>query len=273
MADAPLAGLTIVITRPPEQAAPTVHALRAAGAAVLEYPVLDIVAIAATPPRLGKGAYAAIFVSANAVQHGTALVRDIARHSPALIVFAIGNATAAALREAGFENVVSPQQSSDSEGLLALLQLQTEQVKGQHVVLVRGKSAGGGRKLIEETLSARGAGVHAVECYERRVATPSSEQGAALLAALQSPRKPAVMALSVETLDNLLDTLTGVDRAAGDLLRSATLLVPHARVAAAARERGFANVVEVPLSTEPLIAALTTLKHHIGKSSVASPSG
>jgi len=269
MADAPLAGLTIALTRPPEQAVSTVRALRAVGATVLEYPVLDIVAIAAAPPKLPAPAYAAIFVSANAVQHGAALVRDIARTSPGLLVFAIGNATATALRDAGFENVVSPQQSSDSEGLLALSQLQSGQVKGQHIVLVRGGSTGGGRKLIEETLAGRGAGTHAIECYERRVAAPSPEQRAALLAALQAPRKPAVMALSVETLENLLDTMTGIDSGAGNLLRSAVLLVPHARIAAAARERGFANVVEVPLSTEALIAALITLKPQL----VVVPSG
>jgi uroporphyrinogen-III synthase len=123
--------------------------------------------------------------------------------------------------------------------------------------------------LIEETLSDRGAGIHAIECYERRVAAPSPEQRAALLAALQAQRKPAVMALSVETLENLLAALADVDPRAGTWLRSAVLLVPHPRVAAAARERGFANVVEVPLSTEALIAALITLKPHL----VAVPSG
>lgn len=260
MAEAPLAGLTIAITRPSGQAAPVVRALREAGAAVLEFPVLDIVPVAAAAPVLPVGACAAIFVSANAVQHGAALVRDIVGASPALAVLAVGKATEAALHDAGFEDVVSPQQSNDSEGLLALRQLQSGQVKGQHIVLVRGKSAGGGRRLIEETLSARGAAVHAIECYERRVATPSPEQGAALLAALRSTRKPAVMAMSVETLANLQETLAGIDNGAGNLLSSAVLLVPHARVASAARDRGFANVIEVPLSTEALLAALKILK-------------
>lgn len=260
MADAPLSGLTIVITRPSGQAAPTVAALRAAGAAVLEFPVLDIAPVDAKAPQLPAPAYAAIFVSANAVQHGAELLRDLKPDSPSLVAFAVGNATAAALREAGFENVVSPQQNSDSEGLLALPQLQSERVRGQHIVLVRGKSAGGGRKLLEDTLSARGAAMHVIECYARRMATPTSAQRAGLLAALRASGKLAVMVLSVETLDNLLEVMNDADPDGAGRLKSVTMLVPHARVAAAAQRRGFRNVVEVPLSTDALIAALSGLE-------------
>ena len=182
------------------------------------------------------------------------LLRQRARRLPQYF-FAIGQATADALRAAGFEHVVSPQQSIDSEGLIALQELQSDKVQGQHVVLVRGTSRDGGRKIIEEALRARGATVTPIECYTRRAATPSIEQHAALIAALTSPRKPAIMVLSVETLDHLQDALP--DQLS--LVKSAWLLVPHARVAAIAHARGFANVAEVPLSSGAMVAALEEL--------------
>ena len=252
---AKLSGLNIVVTRPAQQAAATVNALRAAGANVLEFPVLDIVPLQAPMTSLPGPLYAAIFVSANAVQFGAALVREFAHPLPQL-VFAIGLATAEALRVAGFEHVVSPQQSIDSEGLIALQELQSDKVQGQHVVLVRGTSRDGGRKIIEEALRARGATVTPLECYARRAATPSIEQHAALIAALTSKRKPAIMVLSVGTLDYLQDALPHHL----PLVKSAWLLVPHARVAAIAHARGFTNVAEVPLSSGPLVAALEELK-------------
>ena len=49
------------------------------------------------------------------------------------------------------------------------------------------------------------------------------------------------------------------------------LLVPHPRVAAAARERGFVQVFEVPFAPARLINALVMLKPHL-LSATAHPS-
>ncbi|MBL0124360.1 MAG: hypothetical protein IPP88_17085 [Betaproteobacteria bacterium] len=70
----------------------------------------------------------------------------------------------------------------------------------------------------------------------------------------------AVMALSVETLDSLLKSFTGHETA----LKSSWLLVPHGRVAAAAKSRGFARVAEAPMSAETgSFLALVKLKPRI----------
>ena len=262
MPDAPLAGLTVAVTRPVRQAKTTVDALRAAGASVIEFPVLDIEPLAAPSLPESRQFHAAIFVSANAVEHGAAAVRDAVATSPSLHVCAIGRATAQALHDAGFKNVVSPQQTIDSEGLLAMPALQRAAVTGQHVLLMRGQSASGGRKLIEETLIARGAAVHLVECYALRAAQPSVEQRRELREALQTKQGLVVMALSVESLDNLLAAFAD-DAEAAELLRSAWLLVPHRRVAVAAKDRGFGQLHEVPMSTPALVAALIALKPRI----------
>lgn len=254
----PLAGLTVVVTRPRQQGESTALALRAAGAAVIELPALEIVPLAcAIDGAVLARAHAAIFVSANAVEHGVPCLRESGGLAGKTLIAAIGRATTLALHEAGFADVVSPQQSIDSEGLLAMPQLQPSQVRGQHVILVRGKSAGGGRKLLEESLAARGAEVVVVACYERRERAPPAGQMAELIKSM----KPdfAVMALSVETLDSLMKLFSGHEA----LLRSAWLLVPHARVAAAARARKFTRVAELDMSAETLVPALIQLKPRI----------
>ena len=136
-------------------------------------------------------------------------------------------------------------------------QLQQARVKGQHIVLVRGASVGGGRKLIEETLIARGTTVIVMECYERRELPAGPGQIEFFFNEMKS--NFAVMVLSVETLDSLMNSFAGHEA----LLKSAGLLVPHARVAAAAKTRGFVNVHEVPMSAEALVPALHALKSRL----------
>ena len=255
--DLPLSGLTLVVTRPRQQGERTAQALRDAGATVVEMPMLEILP---RPCRVDRAmlnnAYAAIFVSANAVEHGVPRLNDNGGLPVGTLIAAIGHATSRALNDAGFADVVSPQQSIDSEGLLAVPQLQQAQIKGQHVVLVRGASAGGGRKLIEETLMARGATVIVMECYERRE-LPAGPGQIDFFNGMKS--NFAVMVLSIETLDSLMNSFASHET----LLKSASLLVPHARVAAAAKERGFANVYEIPMSAEALIPALHALKSRL----------
>jgi uroporphyrinogen-III synthase len=251
----PLSGLTIVVTRPRQQGESTAKVLRSAGASVFELPVLEITPLTCTIDADAlANTYAAIFVSANAVEHGVPRLREHGGLPNGALIASIGHATTRALNEAGYADVVSPQQSIDSEGLLAMPQLQPAQVKGQHVILVRGKSVGGGRKLLEDTLTTRGATVVPVECYERRDLTPAPGQVKSLLTLMKTPF--AMMALSVETLDSLLKSFAGHE----SLLKASWLLVPHARVAAAAHARGFTRVTEIGMSAETLIPALMQLK-------------
>ncbi len=256
MSDAlPLAGLTLLVTRPRSQGQSTAVALRAAGAVVIEMPVLEIAPVAcALDAGVFAAAYAVIFVSANAVEHGVPCLRAHGGLSSRILVAAIGQATTRALNEAGFANVVSPQQSIDSEGLLAMPQLQPARVRGQHVILVRGKSADGGRKLLEESLVARGASVALAICYERRKLVPSRKQVESLFELMKN--NFAAVVLSVETLDSLLESFAGHE----PLLKSAWLLVPHARVAAAATARGFSRIAEIGMSAEAMVPALIQLK-------------
>ena len=255
----PLHGLTIVVTRPRAQAARTAIALRHAGAEVIEFPVLDIAPIEASLPSPALAEAAGIvFVSANAVEFGLPVIARAGKIGAATKLFAIGRATAQALVDAGYSDVVSPQQSIDSEGLLAMPQLQA--VAGRHIIIVKGTSERGGRTLLEETLAERGARVTVLTCYRRAPMVAESAAQLILKNSLASGRPHACFALSAETLESLVTNFSNMNISPqAEIL----LLVPNARVAAIARAHGFARTAEVPLAESILIAALLDLKPRI----------
>ena len=262
MADAPLVstlpllGLTLVVTRPTVQAKRTAIALREGGATVVEFPVLDISPIEAflTANDLAT-ANAFVFISANAVEYGVPTVRRTGAFPAKAEIFAIGRATTTALNDAGFPVVVSPQQSIDSEGLLALPQLRT--VMGRHIILVKGQSELGGRRLLEQTLIARGAQVTTLECYRRAPIMPDVTMRDALRELLAVGHVHACFAMSVETLESLMNVFATMGFSPQSKV---TMLVPHARVAKAAYACGFDRIEEVPMADSALVARLAALK-------------
>ena len=252
----PLRGLTLVVTRPRVQAARTAAALREAGADVIEFPALAIAPINASI-SLAELAQASgiIFVSANAVAYGLPVLQRDGKIAPNKQIFAIGRATATALTDAGFKDVVSPQQSIDSEGLLAMPQLR--HVDGRHIILVKGRSDAGGRTLLEQTLTARSARVTVLECYRRAPFEPDLAARESFLNSFEKGRINACFALSVETLDSLINIFSNMKIPAQSKMM---LLVPHPRVADAARTRGFAMIAEVPMADSAMVAAVSQLK-------------
>ena len=252
-----LDGLGVLVTRPETQAAPLAHALEAAGARVYRLPTLEIRARAdRAAVRAAVGPvdryHWVIFVSANAVRHGVALLEARAT----VPVAAIGPATATALRLAGHAVRLSGEGSFDSEHLLAAPELAS--VAGQRILVVRGV---GGRDLIIEQLRARGAEVVCAEVYERACAVPVPGALAAVESAWSAGQIAVATATSVEVLRCLVELLTPRGRA---LLRETALLVGGARVAATAREMGLTGPVIVASSPESgvLVDALRRWGRH-----------
>ena len=246
----------IVITRPRPAAEALAAALARQGAKPFVFPALAIEdlppsdALESTLAALPDAALA-IFVSAHAVQMGLAAA---ARHGawPARTqVAAVGEATAAALRNSGFERVISPHERHDSDALAALPELQAGRVSGQNVVIFRGE---GGRERLKEVLAERGARVSYAECYRRM--RPQADPSA-LLAAWARGEVQAVSALSGETLENFV-ALVGEEGA--DHLASAVLVVPHEAVAANREARRFARVIVAPAGAEGIVSALSRLQ-------------
>ena len=145
-----LDGRGILITRPARQAAGLARQVAAIGGTPVIFPAIvilppeDRAALERAQRDLACYDFA-VFVSANAVEYG---VGDPAAWPPRLIALAPGPGTAAALAAVGVHNVRQPTTTMDSEGLLALPEL--ESVSGKRVVIFRG---GGGRELLAKRSS------------------------------------------------------------------------------------------------------------------------
>ena len=155
MSEPRLEGLGVVVTRPRSAGEPLAAALAREGARTWLFPALAIEDVEPTVElqALLSGIARfdmAIFVSANAAEKGLAMASRFAPWPGSIRVAAIGEATAQALRNWGLANVISPPDRHDSEGLLALAQLQD--VRGRNIIVFRGE---GGRERLKEV--ARGA--------------------------------------------------------------------------------------------------------------------
>ena len=246
---AALAGRGIVVTRPAQQAGPLADRIRAGGGVPILFPVLEIVATDHLQPLVDVAKRLeeyrlAVFISPNAVVHA---MKHLARRDwPAsLRVAAIGKGSVRELEYAGLTGVIAPDSQFDSEHLLELPELQA--VAGQRVVIFRGD---GGRELLGDTLTARGARVDYVECYRRvrpqAAATP-------LLAAWQAKSLHAVTITSSEGMRNLNEMVGESGRA---YLRGTPLFAPHPRIAAVARELGCSVVIDTAPGDDGLMTAL-----------------
>ncbi|HET9462421.1 MAG TPA: uroporphyrinogen-III synthase, partial [Thiobacillus sp.] len=234
----PLAGRTVLVTRPAHQAVALAQAVRAAGGTAFEFPALEVEAapldeLSVPLARLAE-ADIAVFISPNAAQFGMAAIHASDALPGAIRVFAVGPGTARALQAQGVSGAITPD-GQDSEALLALPQLQD--VAGKRVVIVRGV---GGRARLAETLRKRGAQVDLMECYRRL--RPQAD-AAPLLTRWQAGGIDAVTVTSAETLHNLAALL---GEAGQPLLAATPLFAPHEKIAEAARRFGIAHVITTP---------------------------
>lgn len=248
----PLSGLGVVLTRPRAQCEAIAAALEARGARVIVFPALDIVPVELAPESRAElealpSARLAIFVSANAAEHGVAAARRSGPWPEGVAVAAVGEATAERLRGAGFARVISPAAGFDSESLLACPELAN--VKGQRIAIFRGV---GGRERLRTGLEARGATVGYVECYRRE--RPRSDP-AALLAALARGEVDAVHAMSAETVDNFL-ALAGP----GASWSGVALVAPHPAIARHAASAAFGRVAVSGAGIPGLVETLQELR-------------
>ncbi|WP_265947374.1 uroporphyrinogen-III synthase [Dechloromonas sp. A34] len=248
----PLAGRTIVVTRPLAQAGPLAQAIEAAGGKPLIFPLLEIFPasdpqpLAAAVDRLGDYALA-VFISPNAVDHALPAILARGAWPASLQPAAVGQGTVKALLAHGVAGCIAPTERFDSETLLALPALAKEAVVGQRVAIFRGD---GGRELLADTLRERGATVDCITCYRR---SGPSDGVAPLLRAWRAGQLDALTVSSSEGLRHLLDLLDGEGR---DFLRKTPLFVPHARIADNAAALGLSNIILSGAADAGIMAAL-----------------
>ena len=236
MGGQPLAGRSIVVTRPAGQADGLCAALRRLGAEPLCFPLLTITPVADTAPlravarRLADFSLA-FFVSPNAVRFALDAILPVAPWPDSLQVATVGKGSEAALAERGFSRVIAPSIGFDSEAVLALPAFQAEAVAGRQVLVLRGD---GGRDLLGDTLTARGARVEYLTCYHRG---GPADDPSPLVERARAGRLDALTLTSSEGVAHLL-ALPGAE-----VLKAVPVFVPHPRIADAAGRGGFARVV------------------------------
>ncbi|HEU0188768.1 MAG TPA: uroporphyrinogen-III synthase [Gallionella sp.] len=246
MSEKPLAGLKILVTRPRDQAVLLAQRIEQEGGIPLLFPLLEIAPVENTKTlheqvsRLVKFSLA-VFISPNAVKYGIAAIRAAGALPPTLKIATIGQGSAKALHELGIANVIAPTERFDSEGLLAMPELQN--IAGCRVMIFRGD---GGRELLGDTLRSRGATVEYAACYRR--SKPQWNASALLKAA-----PDAITVTSSEALGHLWKML---NKAQCDSIRGIPLFVPHKRIADLAHQQGWHQVRLTGSGDEGLLSDL-----------------
>lgn len=248
----PLAGRTIVVTRPQAQAAPLAEAIAAAGGQPLVFPLLEI--SPATDPQPLNEAVArldtysvAVFISPNAVDYALPAILAHGAWPANLTPAAVGQGTARVLAAQGISGCVVPSERFDSEALLELSEMAAVQVKGRHIAIFRGD---GGRELLAETLRERGAIVDCITCYRR------SGPSAGLQPLLDTWRAGQLDALTVSSSEGLRYLVDRLDAEGRAFLQQTPIFVPHARIAENARALGLSNIVLTEAADAGILAGL-----------------
>jgi uroporphyrinogen-III synthase len=250
----PLAGISVLITRPIMPASRTARRLAVLGATPLMYPTILIKSsiekeqIETVQTSL-LNAYAVIFVSPSAV---SVTLAEGVKLPHTVKVFAPGLGTAEELNLHGISNIVTPLKSFDSEGLLELTDLQAAHVNGKRILIFRGDS---GRELLHDELEHRGAHVELYTAYHRYAPeTPPAR----LLELLTANKINVISIMSSSAVTNLVSLVPAQVR--NQILFSLPVYASHKRIKAAAEVQGFLNVIETGPGDKGLITSLLNLR-------------
>jgi len=223
-------GATVLVTRTEPGASELAEALRAVGHAVHCVPVLEILPLDDAEWRdvmreLDRFAIV-ICVSAHAARFALERIDAEWKQRPELTWIAVGAATARALAERGI--AAQRPETESSEGILALAPL--SRVVGQRVLICAGR---GGRPLLAEELSGRGARVTSLVLYER-VAVPVARLAAKLRDGV------VIGAVVVSSADGARAFAPAWRAVGGD--EGIVVVAPSERVAGELRSLGFRRV-------------------------------
>lgn len=204
-----LAGIQILVTRPVQQAQPLCDMLNAYGGQAILFPVIKIEAISLSKKMMNiiediDKIDLAVFISPNAVQYGVAQLLAHGKIPDKLKLVTIGKASAQKMLQVlGRAPDIYPTEQYNSEALLALDDLQYQQVNNKKVLIFRGC---GGRELLAQSLIQRGAEVFYAEVYQR--VKPELEQQSLEAVWGKTSRRPDIITItSNEALSNLVSML------------------------------------------------------------------
>ncbi len=236
----PLCGQRILVTRPAHQAEGQVAYLRGLGAEPVCLPLLEIMPTGEEDGAdyqqckrcmLDLDLYdGVIFVSPNAARIGAGWIDQYWPQLPVGVRWiGIGQQTCDALEQFGI-HAWHAEGGFDSETLLADPSMQS--VATQRFLIVR---ADGGRDMLADTLSQRGARVDYAHIYRRVCPAHSTD---IIQSTIYAQPLSAILITSGQALQNLL-TLSGSTDAG---LAEIRIIVPSARLAELARSLGFTRI-------------------------------
>jgi uroporphyrinogen-III synthase len=223
--------LPVLVTRPASQAEEICPSLEALGCEVIRQPLLKIEAVAETPKTKSQFMDidlfdAVIAISRNAAEMGLEYLDQYWPQWPVEIDWiAIGPVTAAVMEAQGLE-VKMPSSQFDSEGALAMPELQD--VAGKKVLIWRGV---GGRETLASTLRERGAEVVYAELYQRLIPQYTEQQWQQALT--QSP-------LLLVSSGQGLEAIAAQQPRISENVRG--IIAPSSRVAELAKSLGFSEI-------------------------------
>lgn len=249
-----LKGHHVLITRPEGQAHTLLAGVHALGGLASHIPFLAITpkpaeqALNAVAQQLDRYR-AVLFVSANAIQTSWPVLTSKMPWPASLAAASVGPGTARVLRHLGVEQVLMPTERFDSEGLMALPFFSEENCHGQSFALIRGE---GGRDFLAHTLRARGAHVDEVASYQRHL----NPHAVPALQRLYEQTPPTLAVIS--SSESLQRVMQAMPEDLAVRFRSSMVLVPHLRIAEAARLLGFEHVMVTAGGDQGILDTLKT---------------
>ncbi|EOI3530817.1 uroporphyrinogen-III synthase [Cronobacter dublinensis] len=250
--------MTILVTRPSPAGEELVSRLRALGQEAWSFPLIEFCPgqeLPQLPALLDalKPDDLLFALSKHAVSFANAHLQRLGHRWPrAVEAFAIGRTTALALHQFSGLHIHYPRDREISEVLLQLPELQN--VAGKRALILRGN---GGRELLGEALTERGAAVTFCECYQRSAKIYDGTQEAHRW---HTRGITTLVVTSGEMLRQLHDLMPPWYRA--NWLLRCRLVVVSERLATLARELGWQNILVADnADNDALLRALQSLLH------------
>jgi uroporphyrinogen-III synthase len=254
--------MRVLVTRPYNLGAKLSEKITAMGDIAERFPVIEIKETPHQAPLQSAidtldRQYMAIFISQSAVQFGLPAIQSRWTTLPTNILWAtIGSGTAHALQNLGINDVLFPPAPPyESESLLAMPEFQS--IQGKQISLFRGN---GGRELLNETLSARGALVQTIEVYQRCL--PTLDQN--MVERIENWRHTPISIIVTTSADSLYNLVQLVRSAMDAFLNTLTqipIIVVGARMYKLAKELNFTSpIVATNADDASIMSVLKTFK-------------
>jgi uroporphyrinogen-III synthase len=259
--------MQVILTRPQPQQAAWAQGLREQGIAVQSLPLIEIAAAPDVAWPAGKSFSVLMFVSGNAVEHffksnsrqvpveySLFAINNIANNKTQLRCWVTGPGTVIALKTAGIDaqRIDAPAHDAGQFDSEALWQQVRDQIKlGSQALIVRGRDVGSpdvSRDWLAQQIEAAGGQASSLVVYERRAPVFTPQQ-------LQDAQR---------WLHDGSAWLFSSSQAVGHLpaqldVSKATCICTHARIALAAKERGFAVVCTSRPMLQDVVASIKSL--------------